>query len=184
MKWLISATAALSIIVAGCQSRETPVRAVVQETPPPYDLQFLDTMTMHHRHGIEMARIGREKGRSDALTTLAGVMFVHLQEETERMSALRDRWYPSAADARNTELPGAALMRSMDMSLMTDPSGKDFDIAFVESMVPHHQGAIAMARDAMEKAEHPEVRALAREILEREQREIEMLERWKQRWQR
>ena len=184
MKWLISAVPLVIVIVAGCKPQEPSVHRVREQRPPPYDLQFLDTMTMHHRHGIEMARIGRERARSNALKTLAGAMFIHLQQETERMRALRDRWYPAAADARNTNLPGAALMRSMDMTVMTDPSGKEFDIAFVDSMVPHHQGAIAMARDAMVRAQHEEVKAIAREIAEREQREVEKLERWKRQWRR
>ena len=176
------AVAILTLAIVACRGVET------REPPPlpkaPYDLQFLDSMSMHHQHGAEMARMGSEKGESDALRTMAGAMRVHMERETEQMQALRERWYRGAADARSMDLPGAEFMRSMDASLMTDKSGKAFDIAFVDMMVPHHEGAIAMARDAMAKAEHAEVKALARAIAEREQREIDKLLRWEREWQR
>lgn len=178
-----TAAAIVALVIVACERAET-----TQPPPPvpkpPYDLQFLDSMSMHHKHGIEMASRGSEKADSDALRTVAGSMRVHLTEEIEQMQALRERWYRGAADARNMNLPGAAFMRSMDASLMTEQSGQAFDVAFVDMMVPHHQGAIAMAEDAMVKAQHAEVRALARAIAEREQREIETLLRWKRRWQR
>ena len=178
-----TAAAILALVIVACQRAETP-RQSPPVPKPPYDLQFLDSMSMHHEHGIEMARVGSEKADSDALRTLAGSMSIHLTEEVEQMQALRERWYRGAADARNMELPGAAFMRSMDASLMTEKSGQAFDVAFVDMMVPHHQGAIAMARDAMVKAEHAEVKALARAIAEREQREIERLLRWQRQWRR
>lgn len=180
------AAAILALVVAlivACQRAETP-RQPRPVPKPAYDLQFLDSMSMHHKHGIEMARVGSEKADSDALRTLAGSMRVHLAEEMEQMQALRERWYRGAADARNMALPGAAFMRSMDARLMTEQSGQAFDVAFVDMMVPHHQGAIAMAKDAMVKAQHAEVRALARRIAEREQRDIEKLLRLKRQWQR
>ena len=176
------AVAILTLAIVACRGAET--REPPPLPKPAYDLQFLDSMSMHHQHGVEMARVGSEKGESDALRTMAGAMRVHLEREIDLMHALRDRWYRGAADARSMDLPGAAFMRSMDASLMTEKSGQAFDIAFVDMMVPHHQGAIAMAKDAMAKAEHAEVSALARTIAEREQREIDMLLRWQRQRQR
>ncbi len=53
------------------------------------------------------------------------------------------------------------------------PNGEYSDAAFVDAMVPHHEGAVEMAEVALENAEHEEIRTLAREIIDAQQAEIE-----------
>ena len=53
----------------------------------------------------------------------------------------------------------------------------DVDATFAQMMIPHHEGAIAMAKAAEERAQHQEVRELAAAIIEAQQREIEILEK-------
>lgn len=55
------------------------------------------------------------------------------------------------------------------------------DRRFIDLMVPHHQGAVQMARVALEKAEHEEVRRLARSIIRSQRAEIEELREIKRR---
>ena len=57
-----------------------------------------------------------------------------------------------------------------------------FDRLFIEMMVPHHQGALEMAQIAVERAEHPEVQAMAAEILETQSIEIEQMLGWMETW--
>jgi uncharacterized protein (DUF305 family) len=47
-------------------------------------------------------------------------------------------------------------------------------------MVPHHQGAIEMAQVALENAEHPEILALAEDVVSAQETEIERLKAIKQ----
>jgi uncharacterized protein (DUF305 family) len=58
---------------------------------------------------------------------------------------------------------------------MVMENGKYSDEAFIDAMVPHHQGAIAMARVAHKNAEHEEIKKLARNIISTQQDEIEEL---------
>jgi uncharacterized protein (DUF305 family) len=51
-------------------------------------------------------------------------------------------------------------------------NGKYSDKAFINAMVPHHQGAIEMAEVALENAEHDEIRELSRNIVSTQQSEI------------
>ncbi len=67
---------------------------------------------------------------------------------------------------------------SMDMSAMSQemvaPNGEYSDAAFVDSMVPHHEGAVEMAEVALDKAEHQEIRTLAQEIIDAQRAEIRL----------
>src|SRR3990167_7337994 len=44
------------------------------------------------------------------------------------------------------------------------------DQHFITQMIPHHEGAIEMARLALEKSERPEIRSLAQGIIEAQQK--------------
>jgi uncharacterized protein (DUF305 family) len=58
---------------------------------------------------------------------------------------------------------------------MVMENGKYSDEAFIDAMVPHHQGAIAMARVALKNAEHEEIKELSSNIISSQQAEIEEL---------
>ena len=57
--------------------------------------------------------------------------------------------------------------------LMED--GEDSDERFIDSMVPHHRGAVDMAEVALDNAEHPEIKSLAEDIVSSQEAEIEQL---------
>jgi uncharacterized protein (DUF305 family) len=64
---------------------------------------------------------------------------------------------------------------------MVMENGKYSDKAFIDAMVPHHQGAIAMAEEvALKNAEHQEIIQLSRNIISSQQSEIEELKSIKQ----
>ena len=58
---------------------------------------------------------------------------------------------------------------------MVTKNGEYSDEAFIDAMVPHHQGAIAMAKVALKNAEHEQIKELSRNILASQQAEIEEL---------
>ncbi|GBD15797.1 hypothetical protein HRbin26_00690 [bacterium HR26] len=62
------------------------------------------------------------------------------------------------------------------------PGAMMSDEQFLAAMIEHHQGAIDMAKIALERAEHPEVRQLSEEIIATQQAEIEQMRTWQREW--
>jgi uncharacterized protein (DUF305 family) len=61
-------------------------------------------------------------------------------------------------------------------------TGQEFDESFINMMVPHHQGAVEMARIAQERSSRPEVLQMADDIIASQAGEIDQMRAWKQEW--
>jgi uncharacterized protein (DUF305 family) len=88
---------------------------------------------------------------------------------------------PSSTHAVRTEenpflSENATAMKKMMADMMIKPSG-DVDRDFVEMMVPHHQGAVDMAKAELEYGHNEQLRRLAREIVANQQQEIVQMHR-------
>lgn len=56
------------------------------------------------------------------------------------------------------------------------------DLQFLDGMIEHHRGAIAMAKDAQTQASDPRVQELAKQIIAAQEPEITQLEAWRKAW--
>ena len=67
----------------------------------------------------------------------------------------------------------AAMHEAMAIEYTGDP-----DVDFARAMIPHHEGAIAMAEVLLANGEDPTLRQMAEEIIAAQQGEIAVLEQW------
>ena len=149
----------------------------------PYDLQFIDTMSMHHQSAIDMAQMAQMQAQQPELKTLAKSIISDQQKEIAEMKAWRNNWYSSKPPAMNMEMPGMMdAMKGMDMGKMKSATGNAFDLMFIDMMTAHHAGAVTMAKEALTKAEHQEIKKLAQQIIVAQQKEIEEMSKWRAAW--
>jgi Domain of unknown function (DUF305) len=71
-----------------------------------------------------------------------------------------------------------ASMDKMHMAMAAVAQSGNSDVDFVRLMIPHHQGAIDMAKIQLLYGKDPQMRRLAQEIITDQQLEIELMQRW------
>lgn len=74
----------------------------------------------------------------------------------------------------------------MSMASMTEQlkskSGDDFDKAFIEMMISHHEGAVDMAQLIPSRANHDEIKKLGEAIISAQTTEISDMKQWQNDW--
>lgn len=86
------------------------------------------------------------------------------------------------------DMGGMHNMSQMDHSMMgmmsgiKGKSGKDFDKAFLEEMIIHHEGAVDMANLVLEESDNKELKDFANNIIEAQSKEINQMEKWLDEW--
>lgn len=205
-KILLAVAVAFAIVAVGCT---TPTKTVndnshagmnhnsadqgnmqhstMQSSPgainAPYDLQFLDTMIAHHQGAIDMAKPAATKAGHAEIKQLARNIISDQEKEIAQMKEWRSKWFASAPPAVNMEMSGMNdSMRGMDMEKLESLSGNEFDLEFIKQMVPHHRGALAMAKDASNKATKDEIKRLAEGIIKSQEAEIKQMSDWERTW--
>jgi uncharacterized protein (DUF305 family) len=66
---------------------------------------------------------------------------------------------------------------AMHENMMIDFTG-DADVDFVRAMIPHHQGAVDMAKVLLDHGKDPELQKLGHDIIEAQTKEIAQMQTW------
>jgi len=149
----------------------------------PYDLQFLDTMTAHHRAAVDMAKAIDGRTQHAELNAMAKKIISDQEKEIAQMNKWRDEWFADEPPAINMEMTGMSdSMKTMDMKGLRTLSGNALDIEFVKQMIPHHQGASQMASEARQRSQRDEIKTLAAQIINEQNAEILQMQGWLDAW--
>ncbi len=165
------------------------------------EVRFMEGMIDHHQMALDMAEHCLEKTTTDAVQTLCQGVIDAQTPEIELMRGWLKDWY----GIDYTPVPMAQLMEWMGLgaaSGMTDMGhgdhtsnpltdmplmmgmmsgfdridGADYDAAWLEAMIDHHDDALHMSERVLLYAEHDDLRALAQQIIDDQTAEIEQME--------
>ena len=140
------------------------------------DVMFAQMMIPHHEQAIEMSDIALDPavGAGDDVRRLATAIKAAQDPEIAQMMALLESWDRPVVPDDGTD--HSSMMMGMlsveDLEALGALTGAEFDRAWLEAMIAHHEGAIEMAEDAAERGANAEVRALAAVIIAAQQAEI------------
>jgi uncharacterized protein (DUF305 family) len=157
----------------------------------PYELQFLDTMIVHHQVAIDMAQLAQTRAGHQDLKDLARSIVADQREEIGQMRELRYRYFSGASPAINVELPGMNdAMKDMDLEKLDNLKETPFDLEFIRQMAGHHEGAVRMTRDAIAGSANTTANSelstsigqLAQSILDEQTAEIRQMREWQAAW--
>lgn len=81
----------------------------------------------------------------------------------------------------STQQMSGTQMAGMDHNMKMDPN-KPLDAQFIDSMIVHHQGAVEMANEVLQKAEHTELKTFAEAIIAAQTQEIGDMQGWRKAW--
>lgn len=73
------------------------------------------------------------------------------------------------------------MMGGMMMNL-NNTTGADYEQAWLSQMIIHHEGAVVMAEDLLEKTDRTELTELANDIITTQSEEIDTMESWLEAW--
>lgn len=143
------------------------------------DHDFIAMMIPHHQGAIDMAKALLLYGRDPELRNLGQGIITAQQNEIKIMEGWLKKYKPgqqSGFEMFAVLLENAHATMHKDMERAKQTGDPDHD--FIAMMIPHHQGAIDMAKALLIHGKHPELRKLSQEIITEQSYEIQVMQAW------
>lgn len=164
--------------MGGSQSTETTAKkSSLPDGVNKADVSFTQGMIPHHEQAVEMADHVLASGEDAEVSALATRIKEAQGPEIEQMNGWLDGWGQepmSSAGHSMGDMDG--MMSDSEMESFMASMGMDVDVMFLEMMIVHHEGAIAMAEEQIEAGENTDAIALAEAIATSQQAEIEEMQ--------
>jgi uncharacterized protein (DUF305 family) len=176
---LVAVVASLAALVAaGCGGGDEESRPSQPRADRAAEDAFLEAMVPHHQAAIEMAALALERAETREIRALADAILDAQQTEVAQMGEIHERLIGKPIDpdeGAHAVLGLSAEEAGMDHgdAAATLERADPFDRAFIDHMIPHHEGAVRMARAVFPKTDDRELRDLAESIVSAQKREIE-----------
>jgi uncharacterized protein (DUF305 family) len=141
-----------------------------------FEIKFMTDMIDHHHMAVMMAEVCIAKAIHPELRSLCENIRTAQMAEIEEMQAWLQDWYRITYEP--VMKPGDEKM----MERLASLSGADFEIAFLEMMIKHHEKAVKEGRDCLDKAYHRDLRELCENIIRTQSAEIAQMQTWLCQW--
>jgi uncharacterized protein (DUF305 family) len=185
-RWRAALAAALALVLGagvGACGEDQSSRASDQS-----QRVFLEAMVPHHQSAVEMARVARRRAEHPEVAELAKAIVSAQMREIGQMRRLHQRLFGEPllenadAHAQLGLSPEAAGMMHGDDAVARLRRKEPFDRAFIDAMIPHHQGAIRMARTILAQGGDTEIVRLAATVVRAQAQEIREMNQWRADW--
>jgi uncharacterized protein (DUF305 family) len=193
-RWLTALAVGSALALAACGGDDGATGA--EETTSVVDSSSIDTTTIefseadvffaqhmipHHEQAIEMSEIALDPaiGADDAVRALAeeieGAQDAEIDLMTQWLTAWGEPVEMDMTDDHSMEsMQGMMTVEQMDA--LAAATGAEFDTLWLEMMIEHHRGAVAMAQDVLAEGTNPDVATLASDIIAAQEAEIAEME--------
>lgn len=145
------------------------------------DLDFLAGMIPHHQGAVDMAMVQLRYGRNGNVRGFANKV---IRDQKREIKLMKDLINTIAYERGENILRDPIATRKskmvnhmMHQNMMIDYTGES-DVDFMVGMIPHHQGALDMARVVLEHGKDRRVKQLAQQILSAQVGEIYGMKLW------
>jgi uncharacterized protein (DUF305 family) len=158
------------------------------------DRAFVRQMVPHHQMATEMAAMARIDGEHVKIRRLARQIIKAQTAEIRTLRRIAEDLGVTPAEmpmdgemseqtVQDLETLGLTAEESgMDMDMHDLHGAKPFDRMFIDMMIPHHQGAIRMARAERADGRNRRLRRIARDIIRAQKQEIRTMNAWRKAW--
>lgn len=139
------------------------------------DVAFLQNMLAHHQQGIELSSMVARHTDNAALVAFAQQLSADQRAEHNGFRAQLMQWEeplsnPDAANAAGAVDPAT-------MAKLQRLNGPDFDKLWLQTMIAHHRGAIAMTQAEIAQGRSIDVISIAKSVAASQQAEIDQMNR-------
>lgn len=172
---------ALAFAATGCGNDNTSSSSsTTSDSGNAADLAFVTDMIPHHQGAVQMAEIAQTKAEHPQVRALAKAIIAAQNSEIATMRRVQKTLNGEDLHA------GHMGMSQSDMGMDGDMPGLEsaasFDKAFIDMMIPHHQGAIRMAEQQLKNGKLPELQTMAKNIIQAQNAEIAQTRQWRKQW--
>jgi uncharacterized protein (DUF305 family) len=201
-RWLVFGVPVLAFMAAAVPSAfaDSPAPGRLGRA----EVRFMEGMIDHHQMALDMAHDCLNKAKTESVRTLCQNILTAQTAEIKTLHDWLLAWYKvdyqpvsmmsmghssMAATPDSGMHMGGTMEAGSSMGMAHDPSGmmgmmaglnrlegRDYEIAFLESMIDHHDDAVHMSERILKVAEHKELRKMAQKIIGDQTAEIKAME--------
>ena len=140
------------------------------------EINYMEFTIDHHAMGVMMAQMCVEKAIHEELRELCQRNAEAQSREMAMLQGWLETWYGITYEPHVT--PGDEQM----MEMMAALEGAEFEIEFMEIFSRHHHQIVQRSLPVVDQAVHPELAALASQIVEAQTRDIRLMLSWLCEW--